>query len=202
MGEIEEEIKTHSAEYLFRKIKKTAKTKFNCEYRLNLHKRISFWVINISSIILLVINIFDLIKNTPPNYFSIASLICSLFILTYSMLLKNSSNEENAKNMNTVATELLHLADKIQPYCNKDINIESYNKFADEYKSILLKSNTATLKIDYEYMKIDFRKHYDLKYRNILFVKFKYYLGFIHYFFVLLFIVFIAFFLIFMYKGN
>ncbi len=119
MDKLRNEVETNSAEYLFRKIKKTAKTKFNCGYRLNLHIRISFWVINIASFLLICVSIIDSIRQNYANTIAILSLVYSIFILMYSLMLRSSNNQDIAREMNVAGTELLHLADQLQPYCNK-----------------------------------------------------------------------------------
>jgi len=183
---LKDEIQINSAEYLFRKIKKTAKTKFNCEYRLNLHIRISFWVINIVSFLLIFIGIIDIIKQNNVNSNVITTLIYSILILVYSLMLKNSNNHNTVREMKVSGTELLHLADRLQPYCNKEIEINLYNSFSNKYKNILLKTVENTKKIDYELMKLDFKDYYKPKWKQIFVTKIKYYFGFFHYFFVLL----------------
>ncbi len=117
---------------------------------------------------LICVSIIDSIRQNYANTIAILSLVYSIFILMYSLMLRSSNNQDIAREMNVAGTELLHLADQLQPYCNKnDINIDLYNIFSDKYEEILLKNKINPKKIDYEVMKIDFREYYNFKTKDV-----------------------------------
>jgi len=201
LDKLKDEMEINPHEYLFRKVKKTAKTKFNCEYRLNLHTSISYWVINIASLLLIFVGIIEIVRQNNTSAIVVLSLVYSIFILVYSLILKSSNNQNIASEMNARATELLHLADQLQPYCNNNnASIDVYRSFSDEYKNILLLSKEKSKRIDYELMKLDFKDYYELKWRHIAYIKVKYFLGFCHYFIVLLLLIFLI--ILFLWKGE
>jgi hypothetical protein len=195
--QIKVDMDTLSAEYLFRKVKKTAKTKFNCEDRLYRHVKISFYVVHIVSVLLIINNVISFAKSNA-DYGAIISLVCSICILVYTLVLNSLYSKDDAKSMNLIGTKLLHLADRIQPYCGTNIDLDSYNKFAQNYADILAEEKHNSLKIDYELMKLDFKEYYNLRLKNIAIINVKYCLGFFHYFLAVAAVLFV---LIFFYKG-
>jgi hypothetical protein len=135
------------------------------------------------------------------NYSSIVSLVCSICILAYTLLLNSLYSKDDARNMNLIGTKLLHLDDMIQPHCSTtSIDIDSYNKFSQDYVDILMEEKQNSLEIDYELMKFDFKEYYSLRLKDIIKIKVKYSLGFLHYFIAVVIVLFVIIFSIFLYN--
>lgn len=178
-----------SLQGLYRRMKKTAKARFNCARRLRLHHDFTVWSLTLFSSGLLIMSVgkeFGLPISVSEGSFLFIQFSLGLLILIISLLLNSSSTSDRAEKMHRCALEINELTHQILPACRLNEDFELYNKTQFRYSNIL-NSYENHIPLDFAMAKIDMNYHYGLSKMECFQIRCRYILKFwIH---ILLFIV-------------
>jgi len=125
---------------LYRKMKKTAKARFNAAKRLSRHQTFLLWstsVFSMGLIVLPLIKAFSIPITTSDGVYSFIQVALALVVLVFSLILAGHSFSSRAEEMHRCGLELNSLCHEILPDCKADNNRDAYVTCLNKYNNIL-----------------------------------------------------------------
>jgi hypothetical protein len=173
----EKDYTDQSLQSLYRKMKKTAKARFNCSKRLSRHHKYALWATTAFSLGLIILSLteaYNFQTRLDIHAQGFLRLSLELTILVLTLLLSNNNFGDRAEKMHRCALELNDLSHKILPACRENTDKKLYDETLRFYTNILNAYENHE-DIDYSLAQIDLYKT-TVVYR--LFTQARYWLGF------------------------
>ena len=175
-----DEFESQSVRELYRKMKKTAKARFNFARRLQSQHNLTAWTLSLFSAGLLIISTakeFGVPISVEDAWFKFIQFTLGIVILVISLLLNSSRSSERSETMHRCALEINQLVHELLPSCKDESNEEIYEKIQFRYSNIL---NTYENHepIDFQRVMLDYPDHYGITKKFRVYYNIRYILGF------------------------
>jgi hypothetical protein len=126
---------------LYRKMKKTALTRFESAIRMRRHQTYSLWTISIFSaglIIFPIVQAFGIPIHVSVGWFNVMQVGLALMVLVLSLLISANNVGDKAEKMHRCGLEVNALCHEALPSCRTDLHDEAkYEFFRVRYAQIL-----------------------------------------------------------------
>jgi len=117
------DFEAQSLRSLYRKMKKTAKARFNCAKRFQRHQAFSLWSVSLFSAGLIGMTLLSALHiqtRLSPPYFDLVQIMLALLVLVLSLLLSANNYSDRAEKLHRCALELNELCHAILPDCGSE----------------------------------------------------------------------------------
>jgi len=171
------EFQSQSLQTLYTKMRKTAKTRFNCAKRLSTHQNFSLWSLPLFSAGLIGMTLLSALHiqtNLSAPFYDLLQIMLALFILVISLVLSANKYSDRSERMHRCALEVNALCHKILPECvaNRD-NADVYNRTLEKYGAILnAYENHAD--IDFDLVRLELSDDYPLAWHQRTLIRIRY----------------------------
>ena len=129
-----------SLQTLYRKMKKTAKARFNAARRLSLHQTLLLWSTSLFSmglIILPLLSAFSIPIARSEGTYSFIQVSLALLVLVFSLILTGNAFSSRAEEMHRCGVELNNLCHQILPDCKDNTDRALFVSTLAQYNSVL-----------------------------------------------------------------
>lgn len=172
----------HSLNVLYRKIAKTACSRFNCSARLQKAHRFSLYILTFFSLASIASSLLILCNLPLPvasNFLTFAQITFSLTILILSLLLTGAHDSAKHEKMHRSGLELNSLAKRILAYNMEErANSKNYTLILEEYTALLNAYDNHD-QIDFDWVKLEKNDEYQLSTWNKCWLCVKYIFTFV-----------------------
>ena len=162
---------------LYRKMKKTAKARFNCANRLATHQTYSLWSVSLFSAGLIGMTLLSALSiptNLSLPYYNLLQIMLALLVLVLSLLLSSNKYSDRAEKMHRCALELNALCHEILPDCQTDEEKpDVYKRTLARYGNIL-NSYENHADLDFDFVRVALPDDYPLSAGQWFVIKAKY----------------------------
>ena len=178
---------------IYRKMKKTAKARFNAAKRLERQQDFLAWstaLFSIGLIVLALFSAFEIPIVISDKLNSLLQVVLALVLLVASVLLSGKSFDRRASSMHSCGLEIQGLCNSILDECSKDTPSPAVTSKANEKYATILSAYDNHAKIDNDMVEADMKTEYGVGAMRACWIRIRYALCF--WIYIVLLLVFVA----------